>query len=443
MTTFLAFIINVVLFSAFPLYAAMMPARFRSPALYAYMGIILVVGGLAGALFSYQVTETAYISGGNLAYGAFMMTAVMLIISEHHTGTFRNMLRLLILVDTFVFVGFNYTAWLLESDLISKPVEIPADIFKVSIEILLLGGALILLEIILMLIVFIQARRITSKLSHLAIIYTLTFISILCLDGVLFPLIALNSHPDVIQIIFGNVTGKAILAASFSVPLMIFYVISRKQFAQFVSSPLPLNELLSAPRKKLLDTLYQYEMRDRQLQQDKLELVERAEKDALTGLANRGKFNHVLDNLWSASKSAQTPITLVIGDIDYFKQFNDTYGHERGDDCLRRVAQLWSDTLEMDGALAARIGGEEFALLCPNCTYDDISERLQTFQAQLNSAAIVHEASDASAYVSMSIGVSSMTPNDDVNIRDLYVAADDNLYRAKKAGRNSIHFDAS
>ncbi|ADZ89828.1 GGDEF domain-containing protein [Marinomonas mediterranea] len=443
MTTFIAFAINIALFSVFPLYATTMTARFRNPALYAYMGIILVVGGLAGAIFSFPLTQNTFVSGGNLAYGAFMMTAVMLIISERNMITFRNMLRLLILVDVFVYAGFNYTAWLLDSGLVTKPVPIPSDIFNVSMYVLLLGGTLILIEIVLLMIIFIKARRLTSKLSNLAVIYTIAFIAILCLDGVLFPVIALNSHPELTRIIVGNVTGKAIMAACYSVPLLIFYFMSRKQFAEFVGSPLPLNELLRAPRKKLLDTLYQYELRDRQSQQDKQKLREQAETDSLTGLANRGKFNQTLDDQWQICKKTQTPLTLVIGDIDYFKQFNDTYGHERGDNCLQRVAELWRSTLENDVELAARIGGEEFALLFPNSTFDEISARLQTFRMKLKEASISHEASEVSTQVTFSVGVSSVIPNDDLSIRDLYISADSNLYRAKNSGRNTINFEAT
>ncbi|MBJ7537504.1 GGDEF domain-containing protein [Marinomonas transparens] len=438
MTTLEAFFLNIALFSAFPLYITTMNTRLRSPALYSYMCLILLIGGISGTIYSFPLSDSLFISGGNLAYGAFMMTAVMLIISERSTATFRNIIRLVILIDFFIFVGFNFVAWLLSSGLVVNPLSIPSSIFTVSLEILFLGGGLILSEVLLMLFIFIQARKVTSKLSSLAFIYTLTFIGVLCLDGVLFPLIALNSNPELVAIIFGNVEGKAIMAACYSLPLLLFYAKSHKQFTRFVETPLAINELIRTPRKQLLDTLYQYEVRDQQLQQDKKELTERAEKDFLTGLANRWKFNQTFEKEWTSATQNQRPLTLVIGDIDFFKQYNDTYGHGEGDTCIKKVADLWNGITERTSGLAARIGGEEFAILIPDITPEQLLPRLQSFMAQLHEAAIPHSESTISPFVTMSIGAAGYTSNNESSLKDLYVTADKRLYKAKHNGRNQI-----
>ncbi|AEF54835.1 GGDEF domain-containing protein [Marinomonas posidonica] len=438
MSSFEAFLINIFMFSAFPIYATSLPHKLRSPSLYAYLSIILIVGGLAGAIYSFPIGEDTFISGGNIAYGSFMMTAVMLIISERSIATFKNLFRLLILVDIFVFVGFNYTAWLLDSDAITSPVELPSEIFKVSLSVMLIGGGLILSEILLLLIIFIQVRRYVTNLNALAGIYTIAFIAIVCLDGVFFPLVALHSHPELGNIILGNVTGKVILAVSYSLPLMMFCLIYRKQFAHFIETPLTIGELIRSPRKKLLDTLYQYEIRDRQLRQDKQELLTKAETDFLTGLFNRGKFNQTFELEWQECKASGQPITLVIGDVDYFKQFNDTYGHEKGDTCIRSIAQLWREILDSEAGLAARIGGEEFALLLPKCHPEEAKIALEEFLVRLDKAAILHSNSLISSHVTMSIGIASCIPTNDTNVKDLYVAADNCLYKAKNDGRNRI-----
>lgn len=438
MSVFWAFSLNIALYSIIPLYFSTMNTQLRVTAFYCYISLILLVGGLAGAIYSFPISEKLHISGGNMAYGAFMMSTVMLIIIERNMSTFRNIIRLVVIVDIFVFLGFNFLSWVLKSGIVLNPFQIPPEIFDVSLWMLILGGILILGEVLLLLLIFLQIRKFISSLTVLAFIYTVAFFLILCLDGVLFPLIAFGLSPELVSIIVGNVSGKIVLASGYSVPMLLFYWLFRRSFSRFLKTPLAVNELVRAPRKQLLETLYHYEARDQQLQRDNQALTEAAEHDKLTALANRRKFDQTLEAEWTRCKREQSPLTLVIGDIDFFKQYNDTYGHQQGDICLQMIATSWGNIVKKPTDLAARIGGEEFAIISPDTQPDQILESLQHFLLLLQERPIPHGTSAVASHVTMSIGVAGCVPQRGASPNDLFVAADQHLYTAKHAGRNCI-----
>ena len=438
MDVLIAFLLNIGLYSILPLYLSTISSHLRAAALYCYAALILVVGVLAGAIYSFPLTEGLNISGGNLAYGAFMMTVVMLIITERKVSTFLNIIRLVITVKLFIFLGFNFLAWVLDSGAVLNPFQVSPDVFRVALWVLMLGGSLILVEVLLLLFIFIQIRKFTTNPSTLAFIYTFVFILVLCLDGVLFPLLAFGVSPGLVDIIFGNVLGKAVIAGSFSVPMLLFYLVFRRNFSRFIETPLAMKELIRAPRGKLLETLHHYEARDQKFQKDNQELSLLAEYDALTSLANRRKFDKVLTTEWSRCEQEGRPMTLVIGDIDLFKQYNDTYGHSQGDACLKLVAGHWDMLANRSTDLAARVGGEEFALIFPNTEPDQILLKLQSFLLELQAQAIPHSASTIADHITMSIGVAGCIPNKDDSQDDLYVLADQRLYAAKRGGRNQV-----
>lgn len=435
-----ALVLNVIVYSVPPLYFLSLNSRARIASLYGYIAITLFVGGLAGAIYSFPFSESVNISGGNIAYGAFMMCTVMLIIIENDTCTFRNMIRLVLMIDTFVFFGFSFMAWLLGSGLVIDPFNLPPSIFYVSFWVLIIGGVLILGEILLLLFVFQQVRKHFSSLFSVTSIFTLTFILILCADGIFFPLaaFALGLSPLSVNIIFGNILGKLLIAICYSFPLLVFYLIFRQKLSRFIATPLNINELFGAPRDQLLDSLQRYEIRDQQLQRDKKELTEIAERDRLTSLPNRHKFDVTFEKEWYRCQQGGQPLTLVIGDIDFFKQYNDTYGHHQGDECLKKVATLWGNMFERSSDLPARIGGEEFAVVVPNSSSDQILSSLQNFLVILQEKKIPHSTSSISPYITMSIGAASVFPSKESSTNDLFVLADQCLYSAKHKGRNQI-----
>ncbi|PIE35741.1 GGDEF domain-containing protein [candidate division KSB3 bacterium] len=440
-TTLTAFFVNVAFYAIFPLYFTTIKTQARIVAFYMYISIVLVLGGLAGVVYSFTLAESIHISGGNLAYGAFMMSTVMLIIIERDVATFRNMIRLVILVVLFVFLGFNFLAWLLESRTVLNPFLVPAEIFRVSLWVLILGGVLILGELLLLLFIFLQVRKFVENIAALSLIYTIAFIVILCADGTLFPLLAFGLSPELIDIIFGNVSGKVVLASCYSVPMLLFYVVFRKNFSQFLDTPLQMKDLIRAPRGKLLETIYHYELRQQKLQRDNLELEQLSGYDELTRLANRRKFEQTFEAEWSRCRRNASPITLAIGDIDFFKQYNDFYGHQQGDECLKTTAALWGDIFKRPPDLAARIGGEEFAIILPDTPLEQSISNLQQFLKRLQQQNIPHSKSTVAAHVTMSIGVAGMVPHKDTSPKELFIEADQRLYAAKYGGRNRIIFD--
>jgi diguanylate cyclase (GGDEF)-like protein/PAS domain S-box-containing protein len=166
------------------------------------------------------------------------------------------------------------------------------------------------------------------------------------------------------------------------------------------------------------------------------ELQDLAGRDSLTEIANRRTFDLKLDEEWRRAHRTESPLSLLLIDVDFFKQFNDAHGHRKGDDCLKLVARCVSNYTLRAGDLAARIGGEEFALLLPHTDITDaalVGERLrQTIEA----LRIHHSASSISRYVTVSVGVMALQPGMDV--QDLFTMADVALYAAKNQGRNRV-----
>ena len=159
--------------------------------------------------------------------------------------------------------------------------------------------------------------------------------------------------------------------------------------------------------------------------------------DALTGVANRRSFDEHLAAAWRAAGLAGAPIALIMIDIDNFKLFNDHYGHQGGDDCLRRVARAAQSEMRA-GDLMARYGGEEFAVIAPGASLPaalGLAERLRRAVANL---ALPHEGAAPGATVTISLGAASMTPAGADTSATLIAIADRNLYAAKRAGRNRV-----
>jgi len=170
------------------------------------------------------------------------------------------------------------------------------------------------------------------------------------------------------------------------------------------------------------------------LGQANAELSALASTDALTGLANRRMFDATLRKEWFRALRDGSPLALLMIDIDHFKDYNDRYGHPAGDDCLRAVARLISETVKREGELVARYGGEEFALLLPGADLAAARGVGERCLRALEQAAIPHAASRAGV-VTLSIGVASAVAGAGIDPSVLLDAADAALYRAKRSGR--------
>ncbi|MEG3767564.1 sensor domain-containing diguanylate cyclase [Alteromonas sp. 14N.309.X.WAT.G.H12] len=170
-------------------------------------------------------------------------------------------------------------------------------------------------------------------------------------------------------------------------------------------------------------------------------LKEKATTDQLTGLANRHHFAETLDQHWTFANRESTPLSLILIDIDHFKQVNDTFGHLAGDKCLKRIGETIKLSLPHRDALAARYGGEEFALILPHCnchTAHLLAMRIKRHVTQLT----FKELSTGSApFLTVSVGVVTQLNQRFKNVASFLDAADTLLYRAKSQGRNQICFE--
>ena len=160
--------------------------------------------------------------------------------------------------------------------------------------------------------------------------------------------------------------------------------------------------------------------------------------DTLTGLANRRRFDEVLKQEWRRSAREGTPLSLVFCDIDFFKDFNDGYGHLAGDECLVKVAQAVSSISKRPGDLAARYGGEEFVLVLSGTGEDGACRLAEKLRAKIESLSIPHAYSRLAPHLTISLGVASAVPRRGSAAEDLLNLADRALYAAKQEGRNRV-----
>lgn len=189
-------------------------------------------------------------------------------------------------------------------------------------------------------------------------------------------------------------------------------------------------------REKELST--KVDARTRQLREANNLLVELSYVDAVTSVANRRRFDEVLDLEWRRSARLHTPMALAMVDIDCFKAYNDTYGHQRGDDCLRAVASGLADGLVRAGDVVGRYGGEEFGIILPGTGLAGAALVAEQLRLRIEQLGIEHRSSTVRPFVTISCGVASLLPVEGEDPRDLLHRADLALYRAKQRGRNRV-----
>jgi diguanylate cyclase (GGDEF)-like protein len=169
---------------------------------------------------------------------------------------------------------------------------------------------------------------------------------------------------------------------------------------------------------------------------DELEL--RSKQDALTGLPNRRAFQEFLDFTWSQAIRQHSDVSVILLDVDHFKAFNDHYGHQAGDDCLRRVAKALQDAKRRSTDQIARYGGEEFVGVLPGTDVDGARIVAEYLRAAVESQALPHAHSSAADHVTVSLGVACAKPQLGESSSAFLKVADDALYQAKQGGRNRV-----
>jgi len=160
--------------------------------------------------------------------------------------------------------------------------------------------------------------------------------------------------------------------------------------------------------------------------------------DGLTGLANRRYFDEFIEDEWKRSSRAGMDLSLLMIDLDFFKDYNDAWGHQAGDDCLRRVTRCIQEIMHRGGDLVARYGGEEFVVVLFNTGIDGAAVVAEKLRAAVEALEISHGASAAAPVVTISVGYATLSPRDEGSPEALVAAADKALYAAKAAGRNCV-----
>ncbi|MCB1044490.1 MAG: diguanylate cyclase [Acidobacteria bacterium] len=176
----------------------------------------------------------------------------------------------------------------------------------------------------------------------------------------------------------------------------------------------------------------------RKLQDANTRLEKMSFTDPLTGVGNRRRFEEVMEREWRRALRNRNPISIVMMDIDFFKSFNDTYGHQRGDDCLCQVASALSEHLNRATDVIARYGGEEFVVCLPETDIQGAFRVADVMRLHVTQLGVAHSGSEISDCVTISAGVSSTVPDEAMKWQDLVERADQALYQAKRLGRNRV-----
>ena len=226
--------------------------------------------------------------------------------------------------------------------------------------------------------------------------------------------------------------------------------------ADYVTKPFDLREILARIKRQLEIKEFHDRLKQKNefLQQEieKCNLVEQnlyvanqqlkklVITDSLTKVANRLRFDQYLSQEWKRLVREKSPLGLILCDVDYFKLYNDQYGHQAGDDCLAKVAQAISHAVQRPADLVARYGGEEFAVIAPHTDSAGTIHIAHKIKVAIGSLGIKHELSNVSDYVTISQGVTTILPTQELILEQLIAVADTALYDAKKQGRNQIVF---
>lgn len=196
------------------------------------------------------------------------------------------------------------------------------------------------------------------------------------------------------------------------------------------------NRLLKEQNALLLQEIEKRRRAESALQKanEKLQLL--ADYDSLTGIANRRHFDEYLEREWKRSSRDKLHLALILCDIDCFKLYNDTYGHQAGDNSLKQVAGAISRAVKRPADLVARYGGEEFVALLPNTDFDGALRVAESIHLEVRQLKIIHAQSSVSDYITLSAGIATTVPSHKELPAALISAADKALYQAKKRGRN-------
>ena len=193
---------------------------------------------------------------------------------------------------------------------------------------------------------------------------------------------------------------------------------------------------LENKNERLSQELFRQKNQEQQLLKINQKLGQLVNIDSLTQLANRHRFDEFLTREWYRRRRDNSSLSLILCDIDYFKLYNDCFGHIGGDECLKQVAEVISEGVKRPADLAARYGGEEFAIILPQTPAQNALKVAERIRLNVKKLQLSHPSSLIDDYVSLSLGVSCITPDSKSTEQQLLSTADEALYEAKKQGRD-------
>ncbi|MBE7181370.1 MAG: diguanylate cyclase [Terriglobus roseus] len=228
----------------------------------------------------------------------------------------------------------------------------------------------------------------------------------------------------------GNVVGETALLITVGLILLVTLgtaAIDKRRYQEV----LRLNAELAHSQQALMRS-------EGQLREANALLSELSIRDGLTGLYNRRRFDQVFDMEWRRSLRSERPLALLMIDVDCFKALNDSYGHQRGDDCLREIARVLEEQPRRGHDIVARFGGEEFAVLLPGADMAGAMRIGENVRRAVEGQRMEHKRSMVGPWVTVSIGVSSRTPRVGESPDTMLYDADMAMYSAKQLGRNRV-----
>ncbi|PWU70671.1 hypothetical protein DK867_23535 [Ochrobactrum sp. POC9] len=228
--------LQFIVLSFFPLYFTTLPAPMRLVHFYVYLALVLLIGGFMGNVYSVSITDSMDISGGSLCYGAFMMASVMFVWIERDAFILRHLVRLVIVVDIFKVIFSFLTYSFLESNGIINPHDVPPEMFKLSTPMIILGGVLIIAELLILLFIFEFTKKKTGSFFVNGVVYIVAFVLVLVLDGFAFFFISFGINADILALVFGGITAKVFMATAFGLTLGLFIVWQQRVFTDYLES---------------------------------------------------------------------------------------------------------------------------------------------------------------------------------------------------------------
>ena len=229
------FSLHVLFFSVFAMGLTALPKPVRAVSFYAYLSIILIIGGFLGNAYSLPISDAIIVSGGNIVYGAFMMTSILFVLAERVIFILRRLIQLVIVVDVFnILLSVLITRTIATSGILN-PHGTPSALFETSIPFIALGGVLIIFELGILLFIFELIKRFINSPKLIRAAYLITFVAVLCFDRIAFPLIAFGTTPEVIAVVVGGLTGKLLTATSYSLAILTFTAIFPGRFSAYLN----------------------------------------------------------------------------------------------------------------------------------------------------------------------------------------------------------------